>query len=383
MATVEKIVLTNVTTSEVTNMVTSESGLELFYGRHDFLSTWPGLAIPSYIILFIAALTGTFGNVLTLLVISNKKGPRRAEAIFIINLAISDLYVTVVADPMSLVAKLEGKEFFDRIPGLCQTIASMCTISCVTSLMTIGLLSFNRYIYICVNKFYERIFCTRKCIFMCLCVYLVGTILVLLNAAGIGDHGYDSRSLECIWNRMETYPYTVVFSIALVWIPSVVIGICYLKIYLYVRAHKKRMRQQSEYGKSTSLKSFQLARTLFVIYAVFITCWAPYALLIVIDTQNTFPHEVHICITMFAHLHPSLNWVIYYCTNKKFAASYRETLKRIASFCTTEKDDTRGSRDNITSNVTSGGHLKFKSHSKEETHTLDSGVIVSEQTTQL
>jgi hypothetical protein len=28
-------------------------------------------------------------------------------------------------------AKLEGEEFFDKIPGFCQVIASGCTISCV------------------------------------------------------------------------------------------------------------------------------------------------------------------------------------------------------------------------------------------------------------
>lgn len=274
-------------------------------------------------------------------------------------------------------AKLEGKEFFDRAPGLCRAIASMCTISCITSLMTIGLLSLNRYIYICFNEYYQGIFTPRKSICMCVSVYFVGGTLVALNAAEVGNHGFDFKSLECIWDRMATYPYTVAFSIALVWVPSIVIGVCYLKIYLYVRGHKKRMRQQNEGGNSSSLKSFQLARTLFVIYAVFITCWAPYALLIVLDSKNTYPHEVHVIITMFAHLHPSLNWIIYYFTNKKFAASYREILTR-CRLCV--RKNRRGNRGELSNTVTDGPS-RHKAINKDGTVTPDSGVILSIQST--
>lgn len=204
--------------------------------------------------------------------------------------------------------------------------------------MTIGLMSFNRFFYICVHSKYERIFTKRKCICMCISLYFVGGFLVLLNAADVGDHGFDHKSLECIWDRMATYPYTVVFSITLVWIPSVIIGACYLKIYLFVRAHGKRMREQN---MKSGTRSFHLAKTLFIIYAVFITCWAPYALLIVLDTDNTFPHEVHVCITTFAHLHPSFNWLIYYCTNKKLAAGYRSLFSTCTKVSETEESTSR------------------------------------------
>lgn len=219
---------------------------------------------------------------------------------------------------------MEGEDFFDQIPGLCQTVASICTVSCVTSLMTIGLLSINRYVCICAHTYYKRVFSKYNSICMCISLYFVGGVLVLLNIAGIGDHGFDRKSLECIWDRMASYPYTVVFSITLVWIPAIVIAACYLKIYLFVRAHRKRMLEQDHTANSQTDKRCNLAKTLFVIYAVFITCWAPYAILIVVDSHDTFRHEIHIYITVFAHLHPSLNWLIYYITNKKFATAYKQ-----------------------------------------------------------
>ncbi|XP_060589642.1 melatonin receptor type 1B-B-like [Ruditapes philippinarum] len=353
---------------------------ELFYERHQFIITEPWLAIPCIIILLIASVAGTFGNMLTLVVIATKSRQRNAESIFIANLAISDLYVTILAQPMSIVAKVEGEEFFESVPKLCQAIASMCTISCVTSLMTIGLMSLNRYIYICVNKHYEHIFTKKKCILMCMSVYFVGILLVSLNGAEIGDHGYDRKSIECIWDRMATYPYTIVFSIALVWIPSFIIGCCYFKIFLYVTSHNKRMREQQILGeRKNNLKSFRLAKTLFIIYAVFFTCWAPYALLIVLDSNDDFPYESHLIITLFAHLHPSINWIIYYFTNKRFATSYMEVLLRV-KLCILCKgkyvtDGQYRSKEIITDG--SSDRIKNVIKSQNNTDTKDSGFATS------
>ncbi|WAR07886.1 OPSD2-like protein [Mya arenaria] len=114
------------------------------YGRHEVLQTRPELSVPCIIVLGLASIVGTLGNLLILFVIATKRKLRNVESIFIVNLAISDLFVTVVADPMSLIAKIEGEEFFESVPGLCKSVASICTISCVASLMTIAAMSLNR-----------------------------------------------------------------------------------------------------------------------------------------------------------------------------------------------------------------------------------------------
>lgn len=233
-------------------------------------------------------------------------------------------FTTTLCEHYLISAKIEGEAFFEKVPGLCQAVGSICTVSCVTSLMTIGILSINRYVCICAHEKYERMFTKCNSICMCITPYFIGGILVLLNMAGIGDHGFNRKSLDCIWDRMATYIYTVFFSITLVWIPAVIIGVCYFKIYLYVRAHRSRMREQDHGGNSQSFKRLNLAKTFFIIYAVFITCWAPYAILMVVDMHDAFSQEVHIYITAFAHLHPSLNCLVYYFTNKKFESAYKQ-----------------------------------------------------------
>lgn len=209
--------------------------------------------------------------------------------------------------------------------GLCQAIAYVCTIACVNSLGSITLMSFNRYILICHHEYYDKIFKRPTCIAMCMFLYMTGLTLVLLNLAGIGDHSFDRKSLECIWDRMATYYYTVAFSVVLVWIPVTITGIFYIKIYITVRKSTKKITEVT--CTNHNLKSIKLARTLFFIYLIFSCCWIPYALIIVIDRNDTFPYEPHLLLTAFGHLHPSINWLIYYFTNTKFHKAFNELVK--------------------------------------------------------
>ncbi|WAR32005.1 LOW QUALITY PROTEIN: MTR1A-like protein [Mya arenaria] len=302
----------NITYANVSVQMNTASDGSL--GRHAFLTSQPYVAVSCIIIQAVASLAGTFGNVLILFVIATKSELRnKMESTFIANLALSDMYVTLIAGPMSLL---------DRRQSLHDILRDITNDDFNDEYKQV--LLHMRKCFLQQNLYQEKLY--RHVL------YFVGTALVLLNTLGIGDHGFDQKSLECIWDRMATYPYTIVFSIVLVWIPSIITGINYLRIYLFVRAHRQKLIKNSIHsiGNMTQLKSVQLAKTLFIIYAVFVTCWAPYALLIVVDTKDTFPHEVHIYITTFAHLHPSLNWVIYFCTNKQFAKAYREIF---TSYC--------------------------------------------------
>ena len=220
--------------------------------------------------------------------------------------------------------KLEGEKFFHRISGLCEIIAYTCTVSCIVSLGSITLMGFSRYIFICHNKYYKIIFRKSTCIAMCVGLYLIGILLILLNFAGLGGHSFDRKSLVCIWDRMATYYYTVTFSVVLVWIPVLSTGSFYFLIYLTFR--KSNMAVTDVTSQNLQRKSVGFVRTLFLIYAVFATCWVPYALIIVADRYDSFSHEIHVIITTFAHLHPSFNWLVYYLTNKHFKHAFNSLL---------------------------------------------------------
>ncbi|XP_076091481.1 melatonin receptor type 1B-A-like [Mytilus galloprovincialis] len=294
-----------------------------YFGKYEFIQESPGLAITCIVLQTFASLVGTFGNALILIITARSKGTMTVQSIFIVNIAISDMYVTLMADPMSIVGKIEGRPFFMQYPILCEIIGKMCTISCIVSLGSITFLSFNRYILICYNSYYEKIFTRISCIIMCISLYVLGIILVLLNYAGIGGHGFDDKSLECIWDRKATYSFTVFFSVCLVWIPLTVVGISYFKLFLFVRNKRKQVTSKNS-ASNIDNKSLRLAKAIFIVYAVFSICWIPFAILLVADTDDTFSHEIHLCITVFAHFHPSFNFFIYYFSNRKFKSDFHK-----------------------------------------------------------
>jgi len=199
--------------------------------------------------------------------------------------------------------------------------------------MTIAMMSLNRYFFICSHDWYERLFTKQTCVGICISLYSIGIVIVLLNQIDIGNHGFDHKSIECIWDRMASYPYTVVFSIVLVWVPIMITGISYGRIYYYVVQHRRRVQQKQVTSSHAPVKSLRLAKTLFVIYAIFSICWIPYALLLVVDYKDDLPHELHLYITMFAHLHPSLNWLIYYVTNERYRHAYKEIIFACLCLC--------------------------------------------------
>ncbi|CAG2214981.1 unnamed protein product [Mytilus edulis] len=83
--------------------LTDSSPPELIFGRYEFVDESPAVAIPILMILVFASFIGTFGNILILITIIATKNLQRLECIFMANLAFSDMYVTLIADPLSIV----------------------------------------------------------------------------------------------------------------------------------------------------------------------------------------------------------------------------------------------------------------------------------------
>ena len=98
-------------------------------------------------------------------------------------------------------------------------------------------------------------------------------------------------------------------------------------------ATEKQQNPKSKAAGGKMNPTLKLARALFIIYLVFSACWLPFSLLIALDADDTFSQELHVTVVVWAHLHPSINWLVYYLTNQKFHAAFRKLL-RLNKCCT-------------------------------------------------
>ena len=208
---------------------------------------------------------------------------------------------------------------------------------------------------------------------MCVCLWITSFLLELPNFLGWGDHVYDQKTLSCVWDRTANYSYTVFFCCVGIVTPITLISICYLKIFLYVHASKKRLSQSgddcSNPVDSQSMKrmgeSMRLARTLFSIFVVFVCCWTPYAIIIVSDKDDAWPTEIHLFSVLFAHCNSSVNCLLYGLTNSHFRKGYATLLnipkmKRHGSQQRLTTCDDDGEDNNVLEleNNTTGEHLE-------------------------
>ena len=97
MANANIRVTTNVTVHDV----------KLRFEPYEFLTAQPALYIILVTILIIASVVGTCGNILILVAIATQRCLQDVESVFVVNLACCDLYVTLIADPLSIVGKLK------------------------------------------------------------------------------------------------------------------------------------------------------------------------------------------------------------------------------------------------------------------------------------
>ncbi|XP_064621102.1 melatonin receptor type 1B-B-like [Lineus longissimus] len=303
----------------------------------DFLQNNLVTSIPYLVVIVLATLLGTIGNILVIGAVLSNKVLRTEGNCFILNLAIADISVSCFVDPMSIVGVIKGEAFFHYQPILCELIASVCLTACFCSLLSIGAISLNRYIHICHHNNYAAIYTKRNTILMCLGLWVLSFMLEMPNFFGWGDHVYDQKTLNCVWDRSADFSYTMFFSCAGVLFPLVIISVCYYKIYACVVRSKSRVAAASAAAASQvkndfdrtkdKRESIRLSRTLFVIFVVFAVCWSPYAIIVAADINDAWPREVHLYSILLAHSNSSLNSLVYGITNRQFRRGYRKFLR--------------------------------------------------------
>lgn len=100
-----------------------------------------------------------------------------------------------------------GKSYFDQRPALCDLIATVCLVTCITSLFNLGFLAFSRlfsfiqylwkknmnfncyhflsYIQICHNNLYKKLFRKKLTFLYCIISWLIGFAMDIPNYTGL------------------------------------------------------------------------------------------------------------------------------------------------------------------------------------------------------
>lgn len=297
------------------------NGSTMIMRREPLLETNPKLAISYIVIVGIALLVGICGNVLILMIFTVMRGINKSGKEFMMNLAIADLCVTAIADPLCIVGVAKGEQFFDGQMWTCELVAGMCATACSCAFLSLTLLSLSRYIFLCHNHLYDKLFSRVSCVIMCLGCWLMATVFEAPKFLGWGGYRFDEKNHQCIWDRTASLSYALFVCISTL-LQLIMIGVFYFLIFLQIWKSKRNVFKLDSDNPLRMRRAWnetvRSSKVLFCVFLVFVVCWTPYCITVIIDVADNFPTEVHLFVTLLAHLHSSINCIIYTTGNKKF-----------------------------------------------------------------
>ncbi|KAK2149430.1 hypothetical protein LSH36_453g02028 [Paralvinella palmiformis] len=241
-------------------------------------------------------------------------------------------------DFFDLLGVIKGRQLYDGHYWSCKMLGSVCVVVCIGSLLNIGAISINRYTFIVHNATYGKIYTKFSTAMMCIVVWMLAYLIDMPAHLRWSDHGFDMKTDKCLWDRTKNWYYTVFAIVVGIMFPLSVIVFFYSMIFRHINAAKKRLTANSK-GDGTSLyAAMKQAKMMFIIFVCFSSCWMPYSLLLLLDRYDSYPVWAHLSCSMIAHMHASINFIIYGVSNKKIRAGYVRFIYRNLVCCVFRQD---------------------------------------------
>uniref|UniRef100_A0A3B3ZES4 Mu-type opioid receptor n=1 Tax=Periophthalmus magnuspinnatus TaxID=409849 RepID=A0A3B3ZES4_9GOBI len=257
---------------------------------------------------------------------------KTATNIYIFNLALADALVTSTL-PFQSVNYLMGTWPFGDI--LCKMVMSIDYYNMFTSIFTLTTMSIDRYVAVCHPVKALDFRTPRNAKIVNICNWILSSAIglpVMFKARTLPTRESRTIIVDCAlefphpsW-YWDTLMKICVFIFAFI-MPVLIITVCYGLMIL--RLKSVRMLSGSQ-EKDRNLR--RITRMVLVVVAIFIVCWTPIHIFVIITALVTIPNSTlqsitwHFCIAL-GYTNSSLNPVLYGYLDENFKRCFRE-------FCT-------------------------------------------------
>ncbi|XP_061541726.1 alpha-1A adrenergic receptor-like isoform X1 [Phycodurus eques] len=320
-----------------------------------------GMALGAFITFAIA------GNILVILSVVCNRHLRTPTNYFIINLAIADLLLGTTVLPVSATQEILDRWVFGRI--CCDIWAAVDVLCCTASIMSLCVISIDRYIGVSHPLRYPGIVTERRALLAMLGVWLLSVVISIGPLLGWKQPPSPDDAVCAI---TEEPFYALFSSLGSFYIPLAVILAMYCRVYivakrttknleagvmrermnsgeLTLRVHKGAQAQahdgcgggagkgrghQARSSLAVKLLKFsrekKAAKTLGVVVGMFTLCWLPFFLALPIGSFNVNlrpPDLLFKVIFWLGYFNSCLNPIIYPCYNREFKLAFIRILR--------------------------------------------------------
>lgn len=306
----------------------------------DFLSnisntTCEGIALDSQVIgvgIFLAMfiLVAIVGNILVILSVLCNKHLQTVTNFFIVNLAIADLLLSIIVLPFSASLEVFGCWVFGRV--FCNIWAAVDVLCCTASILSLCIISIDRYIGVKHCLKYPTIMTERKAGVILVVVWVSSMVISIGPLLGWKE---PPPSDESICSITEEPGYALFSSLFSFYLPLMVILVMYTRVYIVARrttksleAGVKRERDKSmdvvlrihcrsnpedsnsktknhPFRSSLSVRLMKFSRekkaakTLAIVVGMFILCWLPFFFVLPLGTYASYSLFFMLCFFFY------------------------------------------------------------------------------------
>ena len=275
-----------------------------------------------YILNAYLSYTATMLNIVAIYAIRKTSSLSKNLKTLLLSLAVSDLGVGLLAQPMFVAHLLDSKqnnetnESYNAIHIACLIPTNFFTYA---SLFSVTALCADRFLAIHLHLRYQELVTDKRVAAVVVLIWVISALISLIRLFTPKDIMYVS--------------FVIIQSACIITATSLSV-----KLYLTIRRHINQIRvqqvAQNDQGESVQRKSKSAMASLYV-YLVFIVCYLPNICVLLItatnsERSNSLQH-LQFCTLTLQFLNSTLNPLIYYWKMKDIQHTFVGTLRNLFS----------------------------------------------------
>lgn len=272
------------------------------------------------IVMLFALLWGLFGNILTSFVILTNKDLKSTTNVFIVSLCINDILNLGINNMIVLVSYFTMKWTMGL--AICEMVMHFTVLLMGSSLWHTGLISIHRLIVVCFNSFYKKISKKAYTIFVLSFARIV-PLLFMINPHLGRMSQFQPKLIRCLARR-EFAVYTMLVSITLQMLPSIILIVCYIAIFIKVFRSSSAIRATRK--REWLRREIQVTKMFGMVFLLIILGYLPYGIVRFIDRKLELSADFYVGISVVYAVANSCNPIIYGVMDRKIRRYCFRTL---------------------------------------------------------
>ena len=273
----------------------------------------------------IVCVLGSLGNFLVCLAIATNSHLRRASNYLLFSLAIADLIVTLICEPLFIEAIIQRTFLYDCKASLYIVLFILGYLSCASSLLHMVAISLDRFVAVAFplrHKNFMEKWGLKVMLIVSWSIPIFQVILLLVLWPVISSASLSASNF---------------FLVGTVFVSFFLILFFYFLIVVFLLRHKRKRKQLSRARnvsfKLTSRMEVRVSCALAIAIGIFSACWVPVITIMIatmIGKPLTRPHgPLDLCLRTLALSNSAMNFLIYSAKIQDFKEAYVDIFRKL------------------------------------------------------